>query len=67
MCKQNLGKLDRIFRFVTGLWLLGPMAPRFGVEWANWLVLIIGAIAFIESFFGWCWLHDLFGVNNKNQ
>ncbi|HLC84259.1 MAG TPA: DUF2892 domain-containing protein [Candidatus Nanoarchaeia archaeon] len=67
MCKQNLGKLDRIFRFVLGLWFLGPMAPRFGADWANWLVLIAGAIALIESFVGWCWLHDLCGINNKNQ
>lgn len=65
--KQNLGKLDRILRFALGFWFLGPWAPTFGFVWANWLVLIIGLIALIESFLGWCGLHTLFGINNKNQ
>ena len=67
MCKQNLGKLDRIFRFITGVWFLGPWAPKFGNEWANWIVLIVGLIVFVESFVGWCGLHNMFGINNKNQ
>ncbi len=64
---MNLGKLDRVFRFLLGFWWLGPWAPLFGAAWANWLVLIIGWIALIESFLGWCWLHTLFGINNKGQ
>lgn len=65
--KQNLGKLDRIFRFVLGIWLLSPLAPAFGIVWLNWALLVLGIIALIESFIGSCWLHTLFGINNKNQ
>ncbi|MBI4154658.1 DUF2892 domain-containing protein [Candidatus Woesearchaeota archaeon] len=65
--KQNLGKLDRIFRFVLGIWWLGPWAPQFKIPWLNLIVFIVGWIALIESFIGWCWLHDLFKIKNKNQ
>jgi hypothetical protein len=65
--KQNLGKLDRILRFALGFWFLGPFAPQFSLVLANWLVLIIGIIALIESFIGWCGLHSILGINNKNQ
>ena len=65
--KQNLGKLDRVFRFALGVWWLGPWAPQYGAAWANWLTMAVGWIALLESFCGWCGLHDWFGVNNKNQ
>lgn len=65
--KQNLGRLDRILRFALALWWLSPAAPQFGTEWANVVVAVIGWIALAESFLGWCWLHTLFGVDNKNQ
>ena len=65
--KQNLGKLDRIFRFVLGVWWLSPYAPQFNLGWANWIVYAVGWIALLESFAGWCWLHEYFGINNKNQ
>ena len=67
MIKQNLGKLDRIFRFVLALWWLGPLAPVFRSDLANWLIFLVGVIALIESFVGWCMLHDLLGIHNKNQ
>ena len=65
--KQNLGRLDRIFRFVLAVWWLGPWAPQFMAAWANWFVLIAGLIALIESFFGVCPAHTWFGINNRNQ
>lgn len=65
--KQNLGKLDRIFRFLLAFWWLGPWMPQFSANWMNWAVFIIGGIALIESFLGWCILHEAFGINNKNQ
>lgn len=65
--KQNLGKLDRILRFALAFWWLGPFAPQFGIVWVNWIVMAIGLISLVESFFGWCWLHQLFGINNKSQ
>lgn len=67
MMKQNLGKTDRILRFALAVWWLGPWAPFFFSPWANWLVAIVGWIALIESFLGYCAGHDLLGINNKNQ
>ena len=64
---QNLGKVDRILRFALAVWWLSPMVPQFGVEWANWIIAAVGWIALVESFIGSCWLHRLFGIDNKNQ
>jgi len=65
--KQNLGKVDRILRFALAFWWLGPWTPQFSAIWANWLITIVGVIALIESFAGWCGLHTLFNINNKSQ
>lgn len=65
--KQNLGRLDRILRFGLAFWWLGPFAPQYQLELANLLIAAIGWIALVESFFGWCWLHSFFHVNNKSQ
>ena len=67
MVKQNLGKLDRIFRFALAFWWLGPFAPQLGWVWLNVVIAIVGWIALLESVIGYCWLHDWFGMNNKNQ
>lgn len=67
MIKQNLGKLDRIFRFALAFWWLGPWAPQYNMMWLNWVIFVVGWIALAESFFGWCWLHRLLNINNKNQ
>ena len=64
---QNLGKLDRIFRFILAFWWLGPLAPQFNAEWAGWLIIVVGWIALVESFLGWCGFHRLFHIDNKNQ
>ncbi len=65
--KSNLGKLDRIFRFALAVWWLGPWAPQYSVLWINWALFIIGWIALIESFGGWCLLHQIFHVDNRKQ
>ncbi len=67
MVQQNLGKLDRVLRFLLAFWWLGPWAPVYSAGWAQWLVLIVGWIALVESFFGWCMVHHALGINNKNQ
>lgn len=67
MKNQNLGKLDRVFRFVLGIVWLSPFAPQFEDGAYNTLIFIIALIALIESFLGWCWLHTLFRIDNKNQ
>lgn len=64
--KQNLGKLDRILRFGLAFWWLGPWMPQYSAG-ASWLIAILGWIALIESFVGWCWLHSLLNINNKSQ
>jgi len=66
MVKQNLGMLDRIFRFALAFWWLSPFAPNYSIYWMNWIVIIIGWIALLESFFGWCWIHKMLNINNKN-
>ena len=65
--KQNLGKTDRVLRFALAFWWLGPWKLQYGIEWVNWAIFVVGWIALAESFLGWCWLHNLFGLNNKNQ
>ena len=67
MINQNLGKVDRVLRFALAVWWLSPLAPQFNAEWANILIAIVGWIALAESFIGQCWLHRLFGIDNKNQ
>lgn len=67
MVKQNLGKVDRILRFALAFWWLGPWALRFNTAWMNWIVIIIAWIALIESFTGFCWLHKMLNISNKNQ
>ncbi|MBI2548026.1 DUF2892 domain-containing protein [Candidatus Woesearchaeota archaeon] len=67
MVKQNLGKLDRILRFALGFWWLGPWAPHYDIALANWLIAIVGWIALIESFIGWCWIHNYLKINNKHH
>lgn len=64
---QNLGKLDRILRFALAFWWLSPLAPQFNTGWANLFIAIIAWIALVESFLGWCGLHRLFHIDNKNQ
>jgi len=65
--KQNLGKLDRIFRFGLAFWWLGPWMPQYNIPLVSWVIVIIGWIALFESLSGWCWLHTMFKINNKAQ
>ncbi len=64
--KQNLGKTDRILRFALAFWWLGPWAPSYNILFVDWLIFIIGWIALVESFYGWCGLHTFFNINNKD-
>ncbi|MBI4146999.1 DUF2892 domain-containing protein [Candidatus Woesearchaeota archaeon] len=66
MIKQNLGKLDRLLRFLLAFWWLGPWQPMVGGPLRT-LMLIVAWVALVESFLGWCWLHDLLGIKNTNQ
>ena len=64
--KQNLGKTDRILRFALAFWWLGPWKLQYSIEWVNWAIFVVGWIALAESFLGWCWLHNLLGIHNKD-
>lgn len=63
--KQNLDTTDRVLRFLLGFWWLGPWAPLFQWNLLNWTVFVLGWIALIESFLGWCWIHNLLHLNHK--
>lgn len=65
MPKQNLGSVDRVLRFALAFWWLGPWAPSFMTDWGNVLIAIVGWIALVESFYGWCWLHTALRIHNK--
>jgi len=65
--KQNLGKVDRVLRFALAFWWLGPWAPQYSFVLVNWAIFIIGWIALVESFIGWCWIHNFLGIDNKSQ
>jgi len=65
--KQNLGTTDRVLRFALAFWWLGPWTPVLRLNWLNVVITVIGVIALVESFIGWCWLHTVFHINNKNQ
>ena len=67
MTNNNLGKLDRILRFILAFWWIGPLAPSFDTNWLNTIIAIIGWIALVESFWGYCWIHRALGIDNKNQ
>ncbi|MBI2483246.1 DUF2892 domain-containing protein [Candidatus Uhrbacteria bacterium] len=64
MLHRNLGFLDRVLRFALAVWWLGLWAPVFPYEWANWGISIIGWIALVESFLGWCGFHALWGIHD---
>lgn len=65
--KQNLGVIDRVLRFALAFWWLGPWALRSGIEALDWVIIIVAWIALLESFIGYCWLHDAFGIHNKER
>ncbi len=67
MVTMNLGRLDRILRFLLAFWWLGPLAPQFATPWINTVIAIFGWIALIESFWGFCWLQKVLGIDNRHQ
>ncbi|MBI2147267.1 DUF2892 domain-containing protein [Candidatus Woesearchaeota archaeon] len=65
MVQSNLGKTDRALRFLLAFWWLGPWALQYETAWVNLVVVVVGWIALVESFVGYCWLHDVLGIKNK--
>ncbi|MBS3123216.1 DUF2892 domain-containing protein [Candidatus Woesearchaeota archaeon] len=64
MVQQNLDTVDRVLRFALAFWWLGPWAPSYW-SWLNIVIAVIGWIALVESFWGFCWLHKWLGINRK--
>ena len=64
---QNLGRVDKVLRFMLAFWWLSPLAPQFDAGWANLLIVIVGWVMLVESLFGWCGFYRLFNIDNKNQ
>ena len=62
--KHNLGNVDRVLRFLLGVWLIQWVLPNVQNQVFWWILLVLGLISLIESFIGYCWLHTLFGVKN---
>src|SRR3989338_472483 len=63
MMKHNIGTVDRVVRFLGGILLLlaGLFVLRNSI--AQGILLVLGIIAILESFIGYCYLYQLFGIN----
>lgn len=61
----NLGRTDRVLRFLLAFWWLGPWAPTYPNVAVNWVLFVLGWIALIESIVGFCWLQHLLGIRTK--
>ena len=67
MVKQNLGTVDRVLRFALAFWWLGPWQLQYNAVWINWVLFIVGWIALLEAFWGYCWLHEVLHISNKSK
>ena len=60
---KNLGAIDRVIRFIIGLVLLYG-GYYFGISTIVGIVLVIlGAISFIESLVGFCLIYKILGIS----
>ena len=63
--KLNVGKPDRIVRFIIGLIIL--LTAFFGLKgaeaWALWVNYIVGAVLLLTGLFGFCPLYAILGGN----
>ncbi len=63
--KQNLGSIDRILRFILGIWIIQLLLPSISQPLLWWVMMIIGVIALVESFIGYCWIHSALKLGAK--
>lgn len=54
----NIGKIDRIIRFVLGAVVLG-----WGVMNGNIIADVVGGVILFTAIIGWCLPYALFGIN----
>ena len=57
--KSNMGKVDRIIRFIIGLVII-----IWGIAAGSWWGLI-GLIPLLTVFVNWCPLYTLLGISTK--
>ena len=57
--KSNMGKVDRIIRFIIGLVII-----IWGIAAGSWWGLI-GLIPLLTVFINWCPLYTLLGISTK--
>jgi len=55
--KQNVGKMDRIIRFVAGIALIASAVGGYFTPW-GW----IGVVPLVTSLAGWCPAYALLGL-----
>ncbi|MBI2146726.1 DUF2892 domain-containing protein [Candidatus Woesearchaeota archaeon] len=65
MVTTNLGRTDRVLRFLLAFWWLGPWAPSYSYPAINVILFVLGWIALAESIIGFCWLQHLLGIRTK--
>lgn len=56
--KNNIGKIDRVARIVTGALLISMVMVGPQTAW-GW----IGVISLLTALMGWCPLYSLIGIN----
>ena len=61
--KHNIGIGDRVVRFLGGILFIFAGVFVLRNNLAQGILLVLGIIAVLESFFGYCYLYRLFGIN----
>lgn len=59
--KYNMGKVDRIIRFVVGAIIIG-----LGIYFKNWLG-VIGVVFLITALMGWCPAYVPFKISTERK
>jgi hypothetical protein len=73
MAFMNEGTWDRVIRILAGIalgyaaWMTWPASVLSRPETVSIVFLVIGVIAFVTGFVGWCPAYALFGVSTKKR
>ena len=63
--KKNIGKTDRIFRFVIGIILIYLAVAIIEFNYLKIILAVLGIISIVESFIGFCGIYKILGINTK--
>jgi hypothetical protein len=72
MIDKNLGNIERVLRFVTGMFLFGWVVMQPEMSGASWFVSMIGLFLTLNGIFGRCYLWHVLafsscGCNHVSQ